>query len=74
MRSQPTAPAPAAPALSAAPTAAEQRRAAILATIARLDAAHTPAPRSGLSPYQAPPNRDPLSDPATDAARWLGFL
>ena len=71
MRSQPT-PAPAAPATGAA------QRETLAATMARLDAllapAHPAAAARRPSYTAAPRSCDPLEEPATDPARWLGFL
>lgn len=70
MRSQPPTAALAAPASGAATEQAAQR-ARLLALLARHDVALAPAApgRHQL----APPPAGPLSDPATDPARWLGF-
>lgn len=71
MRSQPTT--PAAPAQGAAEQAAA-RHAALLATLACLDeqAAHAAKGRGCYS--LAPASAHPDDNPATDPARWAGFL
>jgi len=72
MRSQAATPL-AAPAQGAAPTAAEQRRARLLATLARLDEQASLATTSHRRYALAPASLDPLDHPATDPARWQGF-
>lgn len=69
MRSQATP--QAAPTQGAAPTATKQRRAALAATLARLDAAF---PKPKPYPVGPPRSTNPLDDPATDPSRWEGFI
>jgi hypothetical protein len=69
MRSQSTP--QAAPAQGAAPTATEQR-ARLLATLARLDEQAAQAASRRISYCLAPVSAH--DEPATDPARWLGFI
>jgi hypothetical protein len=70
MRSQSTPP-QAAPAQGAAPTATEQR-ARLLATLARLDEQAAQAASRRISYCLAPASAH--DEPATDPARWQGFI
>lgn len=63
---------PAAPAQGAAPTATEQQRAQLLARIAQCHARDQAAQRRPS--YLAPASNNSLDEPATDLARWQGFL
>ena len=63
---------PAAPPPGAAEQAAVRRARLLALTDARDQAAHAAARRCWSS--LAPPSPDPLSNPATDPARWQGFI
>jgi hypothetical protein len=69
MRSQATP--QAASAQGAAPTATEQR-ARLLALLDQCHARDQAAPRHNC--YLAPASTSPLDAPATDPARWQGFI